>query len=139
MSKPEIKRRKTYQLRLTRFDLLHLRDLMSVCLPPEGKQTISGALAALENRQLIESLLWKKIAEACREAELPIDDEAPDYVVAPSGVPPMGVFQLASEPPSHLDDVEEEDGEDQDDDEQDAMSALFRGKVKDKVKDKGKK
>lgn len=134
MSKPEIKRRKTYQLRLTRFDLLHLRDLMSICLPPEGKQTISGALAALENRQLIESLLWKKIAEACREADLPIDDEAPDYVVAPSGVPPMGVFQLASEPLPPLDDNDDDEDKDLDDEDADSMSALFRGKIKDKNK-----
>lgn len=105
---------------------------MSVCLPPEGKQTVSGALAVLENRQLIESLLWKKISEACKHAELPIDEEAPDYVVAPSGVAPMGVFQLASEPISPLKD--DDDDDDDQEEEADVMSTLFRGKVKEKNK-----
>lgn len=127
MSKIEIKRRKTHQLRLTRFELLHLRDLMTICLPPEGKQTVSEALSALENRQLIESQLWKKIAAACKEAELPLGDEAPDYVVATTGVPSLGVFHLASDPPMvgrPSDDDDEEQGDPID------ISKLFLGKEK---------
>jgi hypothetical protein len=96
--KPEIKRRKTHPIRFTRFELLHLRDLMSVTLPPDGKQTLSQALAALEGRPMIETYLWRKISEACEEAGLPLGEEAPDYIVAPSAPPPMGVFQLAHEP-----------------------------------------
>jgi hypothetical protein len=112
MNNPEIKRKKTHQIRFSKFELLHLRDLMSICLPPEGKQTISGALAALENRQMIESLLWKKIAESCAEVGLPTGEEAPDYVIAPSGMAPLGVFQLASEPFNGSDDDDDDDDDD---------------------------
>ena len=130
MNNPEIKRRKTYQIRLSKFELLHLRDLMSICLPPEGKQTLSGALATLENRQMVESLLWKKIVEACNEVGLPTGEEAPDYVIAPSGMAPLGVFQLASEPYANDDD---EDDDDDDDDEDEGVekggSSLFSKKA----------
>ena len=95
----EIKKRKTYNLRLTKFELLHLRDLFSVVLPPEAKQTLSQALAELEGRGMVEAFLWKKVYAMCEEAGLPIGDEAPDYVVAPASPPPMGVFLLSSEPP----------------------------------------
>jgi len=98
MEQPEIKRRKTQELRLTRFELLHLRDLMTVVLPPEGKQTLSGALAVLENRTLIEAVLWKKVSKACEEVGLPLGDEAPDYVIAAIAAAPLGVFQLAHDP-----------------------------------------
>ena len=123
MNNPEIKRRKTHQVRFSKFELLHLRDLMSICLPPEGKQTLSGALATLENRQMVESLLWKKIVEACNEVGLPTGDEAPDYVVAPAGMAPLGVFQLASEPFAGGDD---EDEDDEDDDEKDGKSLFAK-------------
>jgi hypothetical protein len=93
-----IKKRKTYDLRLTKYELLHLRDLFSVILPSESKKTMSQSLAELENRALIESLLWNKISAACEAADIPLNEAAPDYVVAPTSPPPMTVFQLASEP-----------------------------------------
>lgn len=93
-----IKKRKTYELRLTKFELLHLRDMFGILLPPDAKQTLSQALAVLEDRQIVETMLWKKIADACIEAQLPTGDSAPDYVVAPSSPPPITVFQLSSEP-----------------------------------------
>ena len=124
MNNPEIKRRKTHQVRFSKFELLHLRDLMSICLPPEGKQTLSGALATLENRQMVESLLWKKIVEACNEVGLPTGEEAPDYVVATAGMAPLGVFQLASEPFAGGDDDDEE--EEDDDDEKDGKSLFSK-------------
>lgn len=98
MSKPEIKRRKTFALKLTKFELLHLRDMFSVSLPPDASKTLSQHLAELENRVLIENALWNKIASVCSEASLPTGEEAPDYIVAPISSPAMGVFQLASEP-----------------------------------------
>lgn len=112
MSKIEIKRRKTFSLRLTKFELLHLRDLMSVLLPPDAKQTLSQAMASLENRQMIEAVLWKKLSEACQSADLPTGDDAPDYIIAPISAPPIGVFQLAHEPAtseSQSDDYNEDD------------------------------
>lgn len=97
--KNKTKRRKTYGLQLTKFELLHLRDLMSVSLPPSGEQTLSQALATVEERPVVESFLWRKLCELCQDADLPVGDEAPDYIVAPVGVPQIGVFMIASDPP----------------------------------------
>ena len=107
----QIKKRKTYELRLTKFELLHVRDLLSVALPPDVKKTLSQALAELENRILVETSLWNKVSDLCEVAGLPTGDDAPDYVVAPSSAPPLDVFQLASEPPDEGDDDgDEEEG-----------------------------
>jgi hypothetical protein len=90
----EIKKNTCYNLKLTQFELLHLRDLMSIKLPPVGESTVSEALATAENRSFIESGLWNKVATLCTEAELPLDEEAPDYIVSLTSVPAMGVFQI---------------------------------------------
>jgi hypothetical protein len=84
----------TFNLKLTKVELLHLRDLFSVALPPDASRTVSEALAAIENRAIAESKAWLKIVELCKLAELPVTDEAPDYIVAPIAPPPMTVFQL---------------------------------------------
>ena len=91
---PEVKKHETFDLNLTRFELLHIRDLMGVLLPPDGTQTLSQALASAEERSLIESMLWEKISKLCKQAKLPLEAEAPDYIVAPVAPPPMGVFQV---------------------------------------------
>jgi hypothetical protein len=121
--KKDIKTRKTYDLRLTKFELLHLRDLFSVVLPPDVSKTLSQALAQLEERSLVESMLWSKIAAACEVAGLPMGDEAPDYVVAPNTPPGLGVFQLASDPP---------EGEEEEDDEEDVGSLFIKPQMKSK-------
>jgi len=92
------KKRKTFPLRLTKFELLHLRDLFSVGLPPDLKKTVSQALAELEDRVLVEARLWQKVVALCSEADLALDEEAPDFICAASAAPPCGVFKLASEP-----------------------------------------
>ena len=114
MSNPEIKKRKTYSLKLTKFEILHIRDLMSILLPPEAKQTLSQAMATLENRQMVESVLWRKIVDACNAAELPVGDDAPDYIVAPVSSPQISVFQLAHDPEisKSIDDDYNEDDDD---------------------------
>lgn len=91
---PEVKRQAKFSLQLTRFELLHLRDLMAILLPPDGAQTVSQALAASEDRTIIESMLWDKVSKLCMDANLPVESEAPDYIIAPLAPPPMGVFQL---------------------------------------------
>lgn len=91
---PEVKRQATFELQLTRFELLHLRDLMGVLLPPDGAQTLSQALAMSEDRVVIESSLWDKVSKCCVDASLPIETEAPDYIIAPTAPPPLGVFQV---------------------------------------------
>lgn len=59
---------------------------------------MSQALAAAEERTLIEARLWQRIAAACKEAELPLDDDAPDFVCAAVTTPAIGVFRMASDP-----------------------------------------
>lgn len=105
MSKEKIKKRKTYDLRLTRTELAHLRDLFGVVLPPDTKKTISQHLAELEDRVYVEDKLWSKISDLLNEAEVPNGDEAPDFIVAPTAPPSMGVFPLS------VDDITEEDSE----------------------------
>lgn len=91
---PKVHRQKTFDLTMTKHELLHLRDLMSLMLPPNGEKTVSQVLAELENRNLIESLLWDKVTKLCSNANLPLNNEAPDYIVAPIGPPPMGIFHV---------------------------------------------
>jgi len=124
--KPKVRRQKVYDLSLTKLELLHVRDLMSMLLPPNGEKTISQSLAELENRGLIETRLWGKVSSLCQEASLPLNDEAPDYIVAPNAPPPMSVFHInsdVSEPSaapdgSFLRDDSEEDEEDEDEEEE---------------------
>ena len=114
---PEIKKSIIFNLLLTKFELLHLRDLMSIILPPDGLQTVSQALANVEDRLFIESVLWNKLSKLCNEAQLPIGSEAPDYIIAPSAQPSLGVFQVnhdlesAEVPEAGFLPVEEEDKE----------------------------
>jgi len=119
MEQPVVRTKKTFPLRLTRFELLHLRDLFSVLLASDASQTVSQALAAVEDRRLVEARLWQKLVGSCREADLPVDEDAPDFVVAASQAPPVGVFKLAEEPPKDEDDDDEEAGSPLEDDDSD--------------------
>lgn len=96
--KNDIKKRKTYELRLTKFELQHLRDLFSVSLAPDASRTVSQALAAAEGRPLVESMLWNKLTHLVETAGLPLGEEAPDFVVASVETPPLNVFQVADDP-----------------------------------------
>jgi hypothetical protein len=119
-----LQKRKTFQLRLTKFELLHIRDLFSIVTPPEVNRTVSQHLAEVENRVLVESMLWKKLSNLCEEAGIPTGDDAPDFVVAPTAAPPIGVFRLASEPQDEQDEggIEFVDGdEDEEEDEEEAQ------------------
>ena len=97
----KIKKIKLFELKLSKIELIHLRDMLSILFPSAEEKTISQALAASEHRTFEEVSLWKKIASLCVDAEVPIDDEAPDYAVVPTGHAPMGVFML------HQDDEEQ--------------------------------
>lgn len=94
----KVKKQKTFPLQLTKFELVHLRDLFGVVLPLELKQTVSQALATVEDRVMVEAKLWQKITAACSSASIPMDDDAPDFICAASAAPPVGVFKLAQEP-----------------------------------------
>lgn len=98
MNKDKIKKRKTYEVRFTRSELAHIRDLFSVVLPPDTKKTLSQHLAEVEDRVFLEDRLWEKLATVMKEADVPLGDDAPDHIVAPMGPPPMGVFPFEHDP-----------------------------------------
>ena len=88
----------TFSLTLTKFELVHLRDLFGVTFAPEMTTTVSQMLAASQERSIVESKLWQKISKACKTANVTLGDCAPDFIVTSVGPPPMGVFELAHEP-----------------------------------------
>ena len=88
-----------HRLDLTDLELIHLRDLLSVSLPTSMQVTVSQQLATAADRPLTETKLWNKVTRACRGGEIPLDDEAPDFIVGPTSIPEMGVFQVASSLP----------------------------------------
>lgn len=120
---PEVKTQSVFDLHLTRFELLHLRDLMGILLPPTGNQTLSQALASTEDRSLIESFLWEKISKLCIAAKLPVDSEAPDYIIVPVAPPALGVFQvnqdLKAEASKYAGFLPEDEGHEEDEGEED--------------------
>jgi len=97
LDESKIKKNKVFTLNVTRLELVHLRDMLSILYPSESKRTISQTLADSESRLFEEGNLWKKVAGLCEEAALPVGDEAPDYAIVPVGHPPMGVFMLSQE------------------------------------------
>ena len=107
--KEKIKKRKTYELRLTKTELVHLRDLFSVVLPPDMKKSLSQHLAEIEDRVYIEDKLWTKLSDLLKDAGLPVDDEAPDFIVAPTAPPAMGVFPLSADDVEAPQDSEDEE------------------------------
>lgn len=94
-------------------------------LAPEAQQTVSQALAQAEGRTLVESRLWQRLTTTFQEAEVPCDDDAPDFVCAASAPPPVGVFRVAQEPeetdapPAPAGVFEAEEDDDSDDEEDD--------------------
>lgn len=77
-----LKKVQTVELVITKEELVHLRDLFSILLPPDGKFTISRSLAYNESRPFIEGTLWTKIHDLCLENDIPVDGEAPDFFLA---------------------------------------------------------
>lgn len=75
------KKVKTLRLEVTPQELIHIRDLMSIVLPPDGERTVSSCLALITRRQVKEGMLWKKVANACKKHDIPIGASAPDYFV----------------------------------------------------------
>lgn len=86
-TQPELKPRITAAVRLTPIEAVHLRDLFSIMLPPDGSKTVSQSLAAGAGRSLVETRLWQKLHTACRSLGVPLGDDAPDFVVAPTAMP----------------------------------------------------
>lgn len=95
----QTRRRTTFNLKLSKIELVHLRDLFSIVLATDAGQTVSQGLAAAEDRAMVEAKLWQRVATVCREASIELDEDAPDFVCAAMPVaPPVGVYRLAHEP-----------------------------------------
>lgn len=92
--KKQSKKIVTFNLSMTAEELLHVRDLLSIILPPDGSVRLSESLAASEKRQASESTLWTKVANLCLEANLPVGDDAPDFAVGAVEPLVLGVFQV---------------------------------------------
>jgi hypothetical protein len=103
-----VKRIATVNLKLTQFEIVHIRDLMSTLLSLSSDVTMSEQLADSENRKLVESRLWEKVCDACSELNVPLGDDAPEYVVGPTAPSPLGIFQLTygNQPPKTLEEEE---------------------------------
>jgi hypothetical protein len=84
----------SYDLKLTRQELIHLRDLFSVLLPPDGESTLSEQLAAYKDRQTIEHSLWEKIYELCLKTNVSTDSKAPDFIVTLTSMPNITIVEL---------------------------------------------
>jgi len=111
-----LKPKKTFSLKLSLAELVHLRDLFSISLPVDLKSTVSQSLASGQGRQLVETKLWNKIVGLCKEGSIPLDEEAPDFIITVTSPPELGVFEVAPDP--HLQeggvDPETEDPEEDD-------------------------
>ena len=92
-----LKPKKSFSLKLSKHELVHLRDLFGIMLPPDMKTTVSQSVAASQGRHMAESKLWNKIATLCEEACIPMGDEAPDFVVTISAPPTLGVFEIMTD------------------------------------------
>lgn len=96
-AKATANKQRLFDLRLTVHELTHVRDLLSVLLPPTGTHTISEALAAVNDKTFIETKLWQKVASLCKEADIATAEDAPDYVVVPIAPPTLGVLPVQSD------------------------------------------
>lgn len=80
-----------FTLELTRRQLAHLRDLMSVNMPGDDDNNLSKQLAALERRVKAEQELWNQLYKACELAGVEVGDEAPDFSMQAVEEPRMEV------------------------------------------------
>lgn len=65
-------------------ELTHIRDLFSVMF--EDGISISERLANLLKRNKVEVSLWQKIYKECENLNLPLDKEAPNFLVSPKEI-----------------------------------------------------
>ena len=92
-----LKPKRSFTLKLGLAELIHLRDLFSISLPVDLKTTVSQSLAAAQGRRVVETKLWNKVVSLCKEGAVPLDEEAPDFIVTVTAPPELGVFEVAPE------------------------------------------
>lgn len=84
-------------LMLSAAELVHLRDLFGIKIPPEMTTTLSECLAAQQQREMIETMLWQKIVAACERLGVAVGDTAPDFTILPTAPSPLAVFEVEQE------------------------------------------
>lgn len=82
------------QLDLTAVELAHIRDLMSVLLPPLGTRTLSQELAISEGRPYIDVVLFEKVYAACKTIGVPTGANAPDFGLVLAETPSIIVTRV---------------------------------------------
>lgn len=113
------KKTKTINIQLTKTELIHIRDLMSIMLPPDGKQTISKSLAGVEDRTIVEGTLWNKIYEKCLDNDIPTGAQSPDFFVGLEyGEPKMMVLPIQLDNEVEYENDEDEESDNIDDEEE---------------------
>lgn len=90
-------KRKSIELKLTRAELEHIRDLMGVMVAKDRKKTLSILLSEHKDNKTQEARLWKKIEEVCKEHGVSVGSKAPDYLVGVLNKPEFAMVTLPSE------------------------------------------
>lgn len=85
----------TFALELTRDEIVHIRNVLSVVLPPTGETRLSESLIeASELDEVVDVNLWQKVWNLCEQVGIEVGDDAPDFLVGPCEPTPLAVFQI---------------------------------------------
>jgi len=87
---------KYIDVKLTRGDLEHIRDLMSIMLSNSRSKTLSVMLSEHKGQTEKENLLWKRILSACKKAEIPVGEYAPDYLISIVNSPEFAISTVST-------------------------------------------
>lgn len=92
--RPDVAPSAKFSLTLTRTQLKHLRDVLSVVASPDSTRTLSQTLAESEGRPISEAHLWSKIVDACDGAGLALGEDAPDFLIVMCKAPELTVMKV---------------------------------------------
>jgi hypothetical protein len=121
------KPRRLVQLTLTVNELTHIRDMLSIKLPPHLQQSVSQALAVREGRRLSEASLWQKVTTACESVDVEVGDGAPDFIVGAVTMAEIGVFEVSPEPIENYHDQGDSDDNDDGEEVEETEEGPFGG------------
>lgn len=90
-------KRKSIELKLTKAELEHIRDMLSVMVAKDRHKTLSMLLSEHKNTMAQEARLWRKVEEVCKENGVAIGAKAPDYLVGVLNKPKFAMITLPSD------------------------------------------
>ena len=85
---------KTYDLKLSRDELEHLRALMGVTIVVSNSQVSDPVSKLMDAKQ--DSKIWNRLVKLCKAANVPID-EAPDHAISMSQMYSINIVKYNSE------------------------------------------